>query len=272
MPAPRRCDRRRPRSRGDREGTCGDPFGLRCTSSRRLRAGNDATVAGEPTSCSAAGRPILAWAPGEDGPNLRTTTPKSPVRVASGRTRLHPADWAPGGHQRPEELPWPSRVSLERVSSYDPKAAEPHRRHGGWRHPPPSGSPSGPVGPSGRNSNPDFPVQPRRPLGAKRNLEGGRGHVKAMFPLARRVCPAQDGRTTSMEFPVMSRASGQARLGVHRFAAPPQEPWRAVLRPGPGCAAPSSQPPTPARCCPTGTYSNARPRAGFPAGEPCHRS
>jgi hypothetical protein len=86
-------------------------------------AGNDATVAGEPTSCSAAGRPILAWAPGEDGPNLRRTTPKSPVRVAGGRTRLLPADWAPGGHQRPEELPWPSRVSLERVSSYDPKAA-----------------------------------------------------------------------------------------------------------------------------------------------------
>src|SRR5512132_1482278 len=113
-------------------------------------AGNDATVAGEPTSCSAAGRPILAWAPGEDGPNLRRTTPKSPVRVASGRTHLHPADWAPGGHRRPEELPRPSRVSLERVSSSDPKAAEPHRRHGGWRHPPPSGSPSGPVGPSGR--------------------------------------------------------------------------------------------------------------------------
>ena len=135
----------------------------------------------------------------EDGPNLRRTTPKSPVRVARGRTRLLPADWAPGGHQCPEELPWPSRVSLERVSSYDPKAAEPHRRNGGWRHPPPSGSPSGPVGPCGRNSNPDFPVQPRRPLGAKRNLEGGRVRVKAMFPLARRVCPAQNGRTTSME-------------------------------------------------------------------------
>src|SRR5918994_1319709 len=70
---------------------------------------------------------------------------------------------------------------------------EPHRRHGGWRHPPPSGSPSGPVGPSGRNSNPDFPVQPRRPLGAKRNLEGGRGRVKATFPLATRVCPAYVG-------------------------------------------------------------------------------
>ena len=88
-----------------------------------LPAGNDATVAGEPTSCSAAGRPILAWAPGEDGPNLRRTTPKSPVRMAGGRTRLLPADWAPGGHQRPEELPRPSRVSLERVSSSDPKAA-----------------------------------------------------------------------------------------------------------------------------------------------------
>src|ERR671911_2038435 len=52
---------------------------------------------------------------------LRRTTPKSPVRVAGGRARLLPADWAPGGHQRPEELPRPSRVSLERVSSYDPK-------------------------------------------------------------------------------------------------------------------------------------------------------
>ena len=86
-------------------------------------AGHDATVAGEPTSCSAAGRPILAWTPGEDGPNLRTMTPRNPVRVADGRIRLLPADWAPGGHQRPEELPWPSRASLERVSSYDPKAA-----------------------------------------------------------------------------------------------------------------------------------------------------
>jgi hypothetical protein len=59
--------------------------------------------------------PILTRAPGEDGPNLRRTTPKSPVRVTGGRTRLLPADWAPGGHQRPEELPRPSRVSLERV-------------------------------------------------------------------------------------------------------------------------------------------------------------
>jgi hypothetical protein len=54
-------------------------------------------------------------ATGEDSPNLRRTTPKSPVRVTGGRTRLLPADWAPGGHQRPEELPRPSRVSLEKV-------------------------------------------------------------------------------------------------------------------------------------------------------------
>jgi hypothetical protein len=135
--------------------------------------------------------PILARAPGEDGPNLRRTTPKSPVRAAGGRTRLLPADWAPGGHQRPEELPRPSRVSLERVSFLTTRRPrEPHRRNGGWRHPPPSGSPSGPVSPSGRNSNPDFPVQPRRPLGAQRNLEGAKVAVKARVPLARRVCPA----------------------------------------------------------------------------------
>jgi hypothetical protein len=166
MPDPRRCDRRRPRHGGDREGTCGDPFGLRCTTSRRPRPATTRRSPENRPHAAPRGRPILAWAPGEDGLSLRRTTPKSPVRVAGGRTSLHPADWAPGGHQPPEELPWPSRVSLERVSSYDPKAAEPHRRNGGWRHPPPSGSPSGPVGPSGRNSNPDFPVQPRRPLGA----------------------------------------------------------------------------------------------------------
>jgi hypothetical protein len=134
--------------------------------------------------------PILARAPGEDGPNSDKDNPQGPRPGGRRANPPAPGRWAPGGHQRPEELPRPSRVSLERVSSYDPKAAEPHRRNGGWRPPPPSGSPSGPVGPSGRNSNPDFPVQPRRPLGAQRNLEGGRGRVKATFPLAKRVCPA----------------------------------------------------------------------------------
>jgi hypothetical protein len=107
---------------------------------------------------------------------------------------------------------------------------------------------------------------------AKRNSEGGQGRVKAMFPLARRVCPAQDGRTTSMEFPVMSRASGQARLDVHRFTGTATGAMARMFAAWSGCAAPSSQPPTPARCRSTGTYSNARPGRAFPAGEPCHRS
>jgi len=65
--------------------------------------------------------PILARAPCEDGRTCRRTTPKSPVRLTGGRTRLLPADWLLGGRQCPEELPWPSRASLERVSSCDPK-------------------------------------------------------------------------------------------------------------------------------------------------------
>ena len=183
MPDPCRCDRGGHDHGGDREGTCGDPFGLRWTTSRRPRPATTRRSPENRPHAAPRGRQILVGASGEDGPNLRRTTPKNPVRVAGGRTRLLPADWAPGGHQRPEELPRPSRASLERAPSHDPKAAEPHRRNGGWRHPPPSGSPSGPVGPSGRNSNPDFPVQPRRPLGATlhaRSPGGGRqGEVSA---------------------------------------------------------------------------------------------
>ena len=74
-----------------------------------------------------AGSALVVADPGvgarEDGSNLTRTTPKSSVRLTGGRTRLLPADWAPGGRQCPEELPRPSRVSLERVSSCDPKAA-----------------------------------------------------------------------------------------------------------------------------------------------------
>src|SRR5918996_5641574 len=92
--------------------------------------------------------PILAWAPGEDGPNLRRTPPKSPVRVTSGRTRLLPADWAPGGHQRPEELPRPSRVSLERVSSLRPEGrVNLTAATAGGAPPPPPGPRPGPSGP-----------------------------------------------------------------------------------------------------------------------------
>src|SRR5215216_409840 len=139
--------------------------------------------------------PILARAPGEDGPNAEKDNPQEPR--PSGRRANPPAPGrlGPWGSSAPRGTPT-AFPSLARESSRPTtrRPREPHRRNGGWRHPPPSGSPSGPVSPSGRNSNPDFPVQPRRPLGAKRNLEGGRGRVKAMFPLATRVCPAHDGR------------------------------------------------------------------------------
>jgi hypothetical protein len=136
--------------------------------------------------------PILARAPGEDGLNSREG---QPPRAPSGWPAGEPACSRPIGPLGVISAPrnshgLPESRSRE-FSFYDPKAAEPHRRNSGWRHPPPSGSPSGPVGPSGRNSNPDFPVQPRRPLGAKRNLEASRGRVKATFPLATRVCPAR---------------------------------------------------------------------------------
>ena len=70
----------------------------------------------------------------------------------------------------------------------------------------------------------------------------------------------------------MSRASGQARPGAHRF--------RGTATRGHGAHVPGLSrvrrskrwPPMPARCCPIGTYSNAHPRTGFPACEPCHRS
>ncbi|MDF2745683.1 MAG: hypothetical protein K0S88_7064, partial [Actinomycetia bacterium] len=32
----------------------------------------------------------------------RVTTPRNPVRLTGGQARLLPADWAPGGHRRPE--------------------------------------------------------------------------------------------------------------------------------------------------------------------------
>jgi hypothetical protein len=57
--------------------------------------------------------PILAWAPPWGWPELEKDDPQEPRPVDGGRTRLFPADWAPGGHQCPEELPRPSRVSLE---------------------------------------------------------------------------------------------------------------------------------------------------------------
>ena len=123
----------------------------------------------------------------------KVTTPRNPVRLTGGQARLLPADWAPGGHRRPEELPWPSRERLAKVPSYDPEAAWTSPRNVGMRVPIVRDAPSGPVSPSSGNSDPDFPVLPRRPLGAKRNLEGGHAAVKAAFSLVRRVCAARGG-------------------------------------------------------------------------------
>ena len=81
--------------------------------------------------------------------------------------------------------------------------------------------------------------------------------VKVTVPLVRRICPASSRLNYLNGISDYEPSLGPSASGCHRFAAPPQEPWRACLRPGPGCAAPSSQPPTPARCCSTGTYSNA---------------
>jgi hypothetical protein len=155
--------------------------------------------------------PILAWAPGEDGLNSREG---QPPRAPSGWPAGGPACSRPIGLLGVISAPRNSRGLPESRSRESRPAArrprEPHRRNGGWRHPPPSGSPSGPVGPSGRNSNPDFPVQPRRPLGAQRNLEGGRGASRRRFRWPHAYAQLMMVRITSMEFPVMSRASGQA--------------------------------------------------------------
>src|SRR5215217_6749397 len=59
--------------------------------------------------------PILARAPGEDGLNSEKDNPQEP-RPGDGRADPPaPGRLGPWGHQRPEELPRPSRVSLESV-------------------------------------------------------------------------------------------------------------------------------------------------------------
>src|SRR5215217_4514634 len=58
---------------------------------------------------------------------------------------------------------------------------------------------------------------------------------------------------TSMEFPVMSRASGQARLGAHRLTGTATGAMAHLFAARSRCATPSSQPPTPARCRSTDT-------------------
>jgi hypothetical protein len=60
---------------------------------------------------------------GEDGLNLRRTTPKSPVRVTSGQTRLLPADGPLGVISAPRNSHGLPESRSREFSSYDPKAA-----------------------------------------------------------------------------------------------------------------------------------------------------
>jgi hypothetical protein len=99
-----------------------------------------------------------------------------------------------------------------------PTTRRPLEPHCGCAYPPPSGSPSGPVGPSGRNSNPDFPVNRGGPSGQLLTvgLHGVPSRRRFRWPDA--YVQLMPGGITSMEFPVMSRASGQAAPGAHRFS------------------------------------------------------
>jgi hypothetical protein len=154
------------------------------------------------------GRPVLVWAPGEDGPSLRRTTPKNPVRWPAGGpacSRLIGPLGVVSAPRNSRGLP-ESRSRESRPATRGP--LEPHCRDGGvflptvqrfavrtrrsfWQELQPGFSRSSRVGPSGQL----FTI-------------GVHGvAVKATFRLARRICAAQDGRITSMEFPVMRRGS-----------------------------------------------------------------
>jgi hypothetical protein len=77
------------------------------------------------------------------------------------------------------------------------------------------------------------------------------------------------GRTTSMEFRCCADARAKcARVATGSVAPPPEAMARTSAARSQGRRS-KHQPPTPARCCSTGTYSNARPRTGFPGHASC---
>jgi len=135
MPDPRRCDRGCHDHGGDREGTCGDPFGLRWTYQRRPRPATTRRSPENRPHAAPRGRQILAWAPGKDGPNLRRTTPKNPVRLTAGE----PACSRPIGPLGVISAPRNSRGFPEpRSRESRPttrRPLEPHRRTAGLRLP-----------------------------------------------------------------------------------------------------------------------------------------
>jgi hypothetical protein len=130
----------------------------------------------------------------EDGPKLERDDPQEPRPVDRRANPPAPGRFGPWGSSVPQGTPaaFPSltRESLvvrpEGRLSLTTTTAD-------CAYPPSSGSPSGPVGPSGRNSNPDFPVQPHRPSGQLLIVGAHEAAVKTTFPLASRVCPASGG-------------------------------------------------------------------------------
>jgi hypothetical protein len=267
MPDPRRCDRGG-HDHGGGEGTCGDPFGLLYYQPAPRPATTRRSPENRPHAAPR-GRQILVWAPGEDGPNLRRTTPKNPVRLTAGEPACS-RPIGPWGSSAPRGTPaaFPSlaRESLvlrpEGRLNLTAATAGCATHRPAVRRPDPSallaGTPtrisrSNRVGPSGHLST----------LGAQEVA------VKATFPPAGRICPAHDRLNyfngISGDEPSRPRAK-RARVPTGSVAPPPQ-PWRARSRPGPGCAAPSTS-----RLRPQGAAQLAPTRTPVPGPASRHTS
>jgi hypothetical protein len=94
--------------------------GQECGQAGRFGQGRAVACGDRHGGCCWAGSALedrRSW-PGRPVRMARTLSKNNPQEPRPGGQRADPpapGRWAPGGHQRPEELPWPSRVSLERV-------------------------------------------------------------------------------------------------------------------------------------------------------------
>src|SRR5215218_9911583 len=137
--------------------------------------------------------PILAWAPGEDGPNLRRDNPQEPRPGGRRANPPAPGRLGPWGSSAPRGTPtaFPSLARESLVLRPEGRLNLTAATAGGATHRPAVRRPDPSALLAGTPTR-ISPVQPRRPLGAKRNLEGAKVAVKATLPLARRVCPAHE--------------------------------------------------------------------------------